>query len=170
MRLLRVVQREHSIDDRCDPPRREVSPKTVDETAHDLALLFDRAPAQLRQLSVARSKNSVRVERELFARSPRCPEATLCIDRSRSYDGRLYARLDDDGEARVGLRGKLARAQLAVEIGRSGPQASFVLPIGHWLGIGRWLPAELHLGLGVDGFAASSRFGPPQPSYASSWR
>ncbi len=134
------------------------------------ALMEGGSPAQLRQLSVARSDSSVRVERELFARSPRCPEATLCIDRSRSYDGRLYARLDDDGEARVGLRGKLARAQLAVEIGRSGPQASIVLPIGHWLGMGRWLPAELHLGLGMDGFAASSKLGRPQPSYASVWR
>ncbi len=145
-------------------------PKTDASTELSRALVDGGSPAQLRQLSVTRSKSSVRVERKLFARSPRCPEATLCIDRSRSYDGRLYARLDDDGDARVGLRGKLARAQLAVEIGRSGPQASIVLPIGHWLGMARWLPAELHLGLGVDGFAASSKLGRPQPSYASAWR
>lgn len=123
------------------------------------ALVEGGSPAQLRQLSVARSSSSVRVERELFARSPECPEATLCVDRARIYQGRLYARLDDDGEMRLGLGGRLAHARLTIEIGRSGPHASVVLPLGNMLGVGRWLPAKLRLKLGVDGLAASPRLG-----------
>ena len=123
------------------------------------ALLEGGSPAQLQRLRIARSRKSVRVERELFARAINCPEATLCIDRARSYEGRLFARVDHDGEMRLGLGGKLARASLALEIGRSGPRAAVVLPLSHWLGIGRWLPAEVHLNLGADGMDARARLG-----------
>ena len=124
------------------------------------ALLEGGSPAQLQQLRIARSRKSVRVERELFARATDCPvEATLCIDRARSYEGRLFARVDDDGEMRLGLGGKLARASLSLEVGRSGPRAAITLPLGHWLGIGRWLPAELHLNVGADGVAAKPTLG-----------
>ncbi len=129
------------------------------------ALVDGGSPAQLRQLSVARSSSSVRVERELLARAPECPEATLCVDRARAYQGRLYARLDDDGEMRLGLGGRLARARLTIELGRFGPHASIVLPLGHMLGVGRWLPATLRLRLGVDGLAASPRLGPVHRSW-----
>ncbi len=124
------------------------------------ALLEGGSPAQLQQLRIARSRKSVRVERELFARATSCPEATLCIDRARSYEGRLFARVDHDGETRLGFGGKLAQASLTLEIGRSGPRAAVVLPLGHWLGIGRWLPAELYLNVGTDGVAARPRLGP----------
>ena len=126
------------------------------------ALLEGGSPAQLQQLRIARSGKSVRVERELFARTTTCPEATLCIDRARSYEGRLFARVDHDGEMRLGFGGKLAHARLALEIGRSGPRAAVVLPLGHWLGIGRWLPAEVHLNVGMDGVGARPRLGRPR--------
>jgi hypothetical protein len=125
------------------------------------ALLEGESPAQLRQLRVARSRDSVEVERELFGRSVECPEATLCIDRARAHEGSLYARVDDDGGMRLGLNGSVANARLALEIGESGPRASVVLPIGRWLGVGRWLPAEFHLDLGLDGLEARPKLGRP---------
>ena len=135
------------------------------------ALLEGGSPAQLQQLRIARSGKSVRVERELFARATTCPEATLCIDRARSYEGRLFARVDHDGEMRLGFGGKLAHARLALEIGRSGPRATVVLPLGHWLGIGRWLPAEVRLNVGMDGVGARPRLGAPRArSYAFAGR
>lgn len=123
------------------------------------ALLEGESPAQLQQLRVARRRDSVEVERALFSRSVECPEATLCIDRAHAHEGRLFARVDDDGGMRLGLDGSVANARLVLEIGQSGPRASVVLPIGRWLGVGRWLPAELHLDLGLEGLDASPRLG-----------
>ena len=123
------------------------------------ALLEGESPAQLQQLRVARSRDSVEVDRALFSRSVECPQATLCIDRVRAHEERLFARVDDDGGMRLGLNGSVANARLALEIGQSGPRASVVLPIGRWLGMGRWLPAEIHLDLGLGGLDASPRLG-----------
>lgn len=137
-------------------------PETDEGSELSRALVEGGSPARVRQLRVSRSSSSVHVERDLFAGPARCPEATHCIDRARSYDGRLSARLEDDGEARVGLRSQIVDARLALEIGRTGPRASLALPIGRWLGLDRWLPAELRLDLSIDGFAAEPALGRPE--------
>ena len=49
------------------------------------------------------------------------------------------------------------RAHLAVEMSRSGPEASLLVPISHWLGLDRWvaIEARVHVSLGGFSFAPS---------------
>ena len=102
-------------------------------------------------LQLSRDEDDVRVARGFGRSTWRCPEEAFCIDREELLSGALYGRFELDADFRVGARTSFSRASLALEVGRDGPQASVVLPIGHWLRLNSWIPIEARFSIGLDG-------------------
>ncbi len=81
-----------------------------------------------------------------------------CVDRSLALRGTLYGRLDLSKDALVGARTSFYNAKLALEVSRSGPRASLVLPLAAWLGLAQWIPFEAHLDISLAGISLGPRF------------
>jgi hypothetical protein len=111
------------------------------------------------EVSVRREDDGIDLDRSLVGANLHCPQEVTCVDRAHQLDSALYARIDEDGELRVGAQAGFQGAMLALEIGDSGPRTSLVVPIGYWLGVGQWVPVEAHFELGLDGFAVGPRLG-----------
>jgi hypothetical protein len=111
-----------------------------------------RAPGSV---DVHRGGEDVRFERRWHARE--CPADSVCIDRVKRLDGSLYARVDTDGNVRLGARTQLQGASLSLELGRSGPRAHLVVPVNRWLGLGGWLPLEAAVDASLDGVSFAPR-------------
>ena len=75
----------------------------------------------------------------------------------RILTGALYARVDDDGDVRLGASTGIGQTLLSLEMSRSGPSASLQLPVMQWLGLSRWVPLGAQLEIGLDGIAAVPR-------------
>jgi hypothetical protein len=118
--------------------------------------------AKLRALSLSRRKRSVKVAANWIGHELPCPARTVCVDRARSLRASFYGHLDLSADARVGARTSFHDAKLAIELSRSGPHASLVLPLAAWLGLSRWVPLEAFLELGLDGISAGPRFARPK--------
>jgi hypothetical protein len=86
----------------------------------------------------------------------------VCVDRARALRGTFYGRLDLSADARVGAHTSFHDAKLAVELSRSGPHASLVLPVAAWLGLSRWIPVEAFLEFGLEGISGGPRFAQPK--------
>jgi hypothetical protein len=110
-------------------------------------------------VKVRREDEGIDLHRSLVGAHLECPAGVACVDRARQLDSALYARLDDDGELRVGAKAGFQGAMLALEIGDSGPRSTLVVPLGYWLGVGNWVPVEAHVELGLDGFTFGPRLG-----------
>jgi hypothetical protein len=135
-------------------------------SASDVAsvLLHGGALRTSGEVSVRREQDGIDVDRSLAGAHLHCPLEVTCVDRARQLDSALYARIDEDGELRIGAKAGFQGAMLALEIGDSGPRTSLVVPIGYWLGVGQWVPVEAHVELGLDGFAVGPRLGPLLPT------
>jgi len=105
-------------------------------------------------VAVERDKETVTAERDLGRESGFCPADTACVDRRPLFTRGLYAHSDADGDVSVGAAAGFASAQIAVEIGTDGPRASLILPLARWFGLGRFLPVEARLGVGIEGVSA----------------
>ena len=116
------------------------------------------------EVNVRREEEGIDLDRSLVGAHLHCPLEVTCVDRSRQLDSALYARIDEDGELRIGAKAGFQGAMLALEIGNSGPRTSLVVPLGYWFGVGRWVPVEGVVELGLDGFAVGPRLGPLLPS------
>jgi hypothetical protein len=117
-------------------------------------------------IRIRREDEGIDLRRSLVGAHLECPLEVACVDQKRELDSALYARIDEDGELRLGAKAGYGGAMLALEMGDSGPRTSLVLPLGYWLGVGRWVPVEAHVQLGLDGLDVSPRLGPllPEPS------
>jgi hypothetical protein len=78
-------------------------------------------------VEVARHREALLAERDLGGSGAFCPRETQCIDVRRDVNQALFARTDADGEAGIGARAGFDDAQLAVEVGTSGPRLSLVI-------------------------------------------
>jgi len=105
-------------------------------------------------VEVARHREAVVAERDLGGSGAFCPRETTCIDLRRDVNQALFARTDADGDAGIGARAGFDDAQLALEVGTSGPRLSLVIPVARWLGISRFFPVEARLAVGLDGVSA----------------
>jgi hypothetical protein len=134
-------------------------------TAADVAnLLADGGTLRTSgEVSIRREDESIDFKRSLVGAHLECPLEVTCVDRARELDSALYARIDEDGELRIGAKAGFGGAMLALEIGNSGPRSSLVVPLGYWLGVGRWVPVEAHVELGLDGVEVGPRLGPLLP-------
>jgi hypothetical protein len=135
-------------------------------TASDVAsvLLHGGALRTSGELSIRREEEGVDVDRSLVGAHLECPLEVACVDRARQLDSALYARIDEDGELRIGATAGFQGAMVALEVGDSGPRTSLVVPLGYWLGVGRWVPVEIHVDLGLDGLSVGPRLGPLLPT------
>jgi hypothetical protein len=88
----------------------------------------------------------------------RCPDDAVCVDRESLFRGALYGNLDLGADFKIGARTGFARASLALEVGRYGPQASIVLPVGHWLHVDGWIPVEARFSFGLEGISFKPSF------------
>ena len=113
---------------------------------------------QLKSFAVSRKKRGLRVAKDWIGREMPCPEEMHCVDRSFALRGTLYGRLDLSKEARVGARTSFYNAKLALEVSRSGPRASLVLPLAAWLGLAQWIPFEAHLDISLAGISLGPHF------------
>ncbi len=109
-------------------------------------------------VDVARGGDDVRLTRHWRASSG-CPAGAACIDTEQAIDGFFYARVETDGDVRVGARTGLQGASLALDMGRSGPRATVVVPVARWIGLGRWLPLEAQVDIDLGGVSVGPRIG-----------
>ena len=114
---------------------------------------------RMQQVSIERNRDSVAVRRELVGQGQHCPDEALCIDRDRALTGNVYAVLEDDGSFRIGAHTRFDHLHFGLEMGSSGPRVSMTLPVGRWLGLGRWLPIEASLAASAEGIDAAPRLG-----------
>jgi hypothetical protein len=120
-------------------------------------------------VSLSRRKRGLKVAGNWIGHELRCPARIVCVDRARSLRATFYGRLDLSADARVGAHTSFHDAKLAIELSRSGPHASLVLPIAAWLGLSHWIPVEAFLELGLGGISAGPRFArPKEERHASS--
>jgi len=133
-------------------------------SASDVAsLLLQGGSVQTRgDVHIRREEEGIDLKRSLVG-DLECPAEVTCVDLKHELDSALYARVDADGEIRLGAKAGYGGAMVALEMGNSGPRTSLVLPLGYWLGLGRWVPVEAHIELGLDGLDVSPRLGPLLP-------
>jgi hypothetical protein len=125
--------------------------------------------AKLGAVSLSRRKRSLKAAGNWIGHELPCPARTVCVDRTRALRAGFYGHLDLSADARVGARTSFHDAKLAVELSRSGPHASLVLPVAAWLGLSRWVPLEAFLELGLGGISGGPRFArPKEERHASS--
>jgi len=110
-------------------------------------------------LSFSRGSDEIKAARHFGGRSVRCPEATLCVDRTHAVKSTVFARVDTDSNLQLALAGEIGGARMSMSmIGSDGPRASLVLPVGRWLGVGSWLPVAAYVGVSGDSFYVGPTF------------
>ena len=100
------------------------------------------------------------MRRSLVGSGLSCPSGLVCLDRVRSVEGGVYARVDVDGDARVGVETRVKGVSLRVEVSDAGPYATVDLPVAAMLGIQRWVPLSASLGVGLGGITVAPRLVP----------
>ncbi len=118
--------------------------------------------ATLASVKVRRRKQTLNMEKSWRGPAFSCPERTVCVDRTRSIGASVYGRLDLSADARLGATTSFLNAKLALELSRSGPQGTLVLPLAAWLGLSNWLPIEAYVTIGLGGISAGPRFARPK--------
>ena len=126
------------------------------------ALVDGERSRTIGDVELERRRETLVAERPLGGGGVVCPQQTACIELRREVDPVFFASSDSDGEVGVGARANFQDAQLSIEIGSHGPRASLVIPIARWLGIGRFVPVEARLAVGLDGISA----GPERDKHA----
>jgi len=120
--------------------------------------------AELRSVSLQRRKESLNVAKTWLGREFKCPGRAVCVDRMSKVRSQVYGRLDLSADVRVGARTSFGGAKLALEVNRSGPHGSLVLPVAAWLGLSRWIPVEAFIEFGLGGISIGPRFARPKAS------
>ncbi len=118
--------------------------------------------ATLASVQVKRRKRTLNMEKSWRGPAFSCPKRTVCVDRARSIGASVYGRLDLSADARLGATTSFLNAKLALELSRSGPQGTLVLPLAAWLGLSNWLPVEAYITIGLGGISAGPRFARPR--------
>ncbi len=114
--------------------------------------------ATLASVKVKRRKRSLNMEKSWRGPAFSCPKRTVCVDRTRLIGASVYGRLDLSADARLGATTTFLNAKLALELSRSGPHGTLVLPLAAWLGLSNWLPVEAYIEIGLGGISAGPRF------------
>jgi len=109
-------------------------------------------------LRYKRKDESIRVGSGFGRARFRCPDEAVCVDRESLFRGAVYGNLDLGADFKIGARTGFDRASLALEVGRYGPQASVVLPVGHWLHVDGWIPVEARFSFGLQGISFKPSF------------
>ncbi len=118
------------------------------------AALIDSKRTRTGAFAIQRQRETFVAERGLAGSSSFCPEGASCIDAQRESDPIFYATSDVDGEVGIGARAGFQDARLSLEIGTSGPSASFVLPLARWLGFAHFVPLDARVGVSLEGITA----------------
>ena len=121
------------------------------EGAQILDGLASARQARYGDIDLQSGRDELQGERAFGRAAFACPAGSACIDRDRLLNGAVYSTLELDSDFHIGARTGFNRASIAFEIGRSGPEAKLVLPIGEWLHIDDWMPVDARFSIGVDG-------------------
>jgi hypothetical protein len=122
-----------------------------------------------REVRFRPGRRGLAVDGDLMGGAIPCPVGAVCVDSFRALESRAFAEAAVDGEAGVGIAARFQQAEVALRVSDEGPAASVTLPIGRWLGVGRWVPLGARFGVGVDGLSVGFAVvdSPPDPAARS---
>jgi hypothetical protein len=136
---------------------RRWAPTESPSVRSQLLALTDGNTARLEKVSLRAGDEDLYGERNVFGSSLPALDELVCLDAKKLVQGRIYADIDVDGEARLGVETSIQGASLRVEVSGDGPYASFVVPVGAMLGINRWVPLEASVGVSLTGIIVTPR-------------
>ncbi len=121
--------------------------------------LVGRAPeaGRARAVRVASERRGLSLHGDLLNGELPCPQDLMCVERHYPLTSAAFAELDADGELGVGATASFGRGSVSVGFSESGPSAGVTLPVMHWLGLGRWVPVGLDLGVSATGGSVGLR-------------
>lgn len=125
-------------------------------------------PGTAKALRFAPQRRGLALHGDLTNGELPCPQDLTCVDRHYPLTSRAFAELEADGELEIGATASLGRGALSLGFSEAGPSAAVTLPVMHWLGLGRWVPIGLDLGVGAEGGSIGfsvidERQGPDEP-------
>ncbi len=108
-------------------------------------------PGAAQPVAFAGKRRGLSLHGDLLNGNLPCPQDLMCIDRHYPLTSRAFAELEADGDMAIGATASFGRGALSVGFSETGPSAAITLPVMHWLGLGKWAPLGLSLGLSTDG-------------------
>jgi hypothetical protein len=123
-------------------------------------------PLHDREVRFRPGRRGLAVDGDVLGGAIPCPVGAVCVDSFRALESRAFAEAAVDGELGVGIAARFEQAEVALRMSDEGPAASVTLPIGRWLGVGRWVPLGARFGVGVDGVSVGFAVVEPPPDPA----
>lgn len=133
------------------------SPETPEGERPSLLSVLEGDPASVGGVAVERGKDGMSFGGSLTGRALDCPAGHVCLDRTRRVESRMFAGVDVDGGARLGVETRVRGASLRLEVTAEGPHASLNVAVASLLGFDRWLPLHASFAVGLYGIHVAPR-------------